>query len=310
MKYFACTMGRRFACALSVALVACGGGGGAGEVEDEVLGPTPGASQAFHADTPFSQYRPGLTLQALGGYPELIAISDSVGLIGSSPVLGSPLRFGKVDDPKGKLIKGVVRKVLRLAMRDDDPATAGSTAIRVDAVLPNGSVDKDTTYWTAFEVYVPSNTYGADDYTTLVNVHPNDSEPKGNWAFALERGQFSYVRSDPNNRLNTYVRISATDAPPDTWLKVIVKFRLSNSSAGLNQTWINKGSGLVQVVNDSGANSPVTGGDYMKMAFYNYSWLANYGDHARPQRELFYRSVLSPIKDVGQTAAQIAALLV
>ena len=250
------------------------------------------------ADVPFAQMSSGNNMQLMGDYPRLQDIPEATGYVGSDTVLGSRMRFGKVNDPAG-----ASRKVFRHAMRSSDPYTAGSVN-RVDMMPPGQNISKDVTYWAAWDMYLPSNTYFANDWTTLVNLHPGGSANYGNWSMQINKGQLVFAKgSVPPSTQNTYWNATSTPLA-DQWIRVVVKFRMSTSNSGLLQLWVNGN----QMVNDTGANTPDVGGDYVKMAFYNYSWAGGYGDSSRPEREMFYGQ-FHIVQDSGHTATQVSALL-
>jgi hypothetical protein len=219
------------------------------------------------------------------------------GVYGSGTVLGNALRFGKVNDPKGS-----GRKVFRHALKmPDDPTTA--CCHRVDLMPPNNAIAKETVYWVVFDMLLPANTYYAGDYTRLANIHTGDSG-SGNWGLQIAKGQLRATKVDPIQSRVIYWDLDTASPLADRWIDVVAKFRLSTGSTGILQIWING----KQLVNDTGPNSPSVGGDYAKMAFYNYSFVNGYGDTSRPEREMFYGSY-HIVRDAGYTYEQVAALL-
>jgi hypothetical protein len=236
--------------------------------------------------------------QLLGTYPAFSTMTDP-GVNGSGTVLGNPLRFGRVDDPKGNN-----RKVFRHAMKIGDPFTAGNV-YRVDVMPPNNTVEQDVVYWLAWDMLLPSNTYFANDDQTLVNVHPGNSGGSATWQISSNRynggSGMTYIRATAGAGPLVVQPISQNNAPPDTWLKVVAKFRLSSTSSGFATVWING----VQVVNDSGPNTAPGSGDYVKMAFYQVS---DFTDSSRSEREMFYGQ-MHIVRDAGHTFEQISTLL-
>jgi hypothetical protein len=237
----------------------------------------------------------GGNLQACETYPSLSSLDEATGFTcpGNGAVLGSAMRFGKVSDPKGS-----GRKVFRHAMKSSDPYTAGNVH-RVDVMPPGQNLSKGVDYWVAWEMYLPSNTYFANDYSTLMNIHTGAGGISGNFGVGMDKGVLEI------NRNTNYAAFALTPTPlPDQWVKMMVQFRLSTGSDGYIRAWVNG----TQTVNANGANTPSDGGDYVKMAFYNYSWGGGYGDNSRPEREMFYGRFYI-IKDAGYTAQQVGALL-
>jgi len=199
---------------------------------------------------------------------------------------------------------GGARKVFRHAMKIGDPFTAGNV-YRVDVMPPNNTVEQGVVYWLAWDMRIPSNTYFANDNQTLVNIHPGNSGSIATWQINSNRynggSGMTYIRATAGGNPLVYQNISQENAPPDTWLKVVAKFRLSSTSSGFATVWING----VQVVDDSGPNTAPGSGDYVKMAFNQVS---DFSDTSRPERELFYGQ-MHIVRDAGYTLDEISTLL-
>lgn len=265
-----------------------------------VVTPPPGGSiptqTTLSARLPFSSYPNGITVQNCGNFPPLNQTSESAGIVSpcTGTVLGKAMRFGKVDDPKGS-----GRKVFRHALKASDPQT-GPGVHRVDIIPPNAGISLGTTYWLVWDMLLPANTYTANDWTTLVNIHPGGSV--GSVGVQINKGQLTAVTQTSSG--NTYWNLTSTSLA-DQWIQMAVKVRLASDSSGLLQIWVNG----VQKVNHSGATAPSgASGDYVKLAFYNYSFGGGIGDMSRPEREMFYGS-FHVVRDAGYTLAQVTALL-
>ena len=304
-------------------MAACGGGsassadlGGSGSVAAATTPPTtstttaPVSSPAPTATTLSIATQGGVTaavpmaqlggnVQLLGTYPTLNTIPEA-GIYGSGNVLGSALRFGKIDDPTG-----ANRKVFRYALSINDPDTAG-TVKRVDTIPPNSSILKDTVYWSAMEVYIPANTYTANDSSVIADIHIGASCCSGNWGLQLNKGVFQIAKTWDNGsgEQSTWTTVSP-QPPADKWLKIIVQWKAN--ATGANGAFIKAWVNGVQVYNDTGPNTVPGGGDYAKFGYYNYT-ISNGGDTSRPEREVFWRSYYL-VKDAGYTLEQVTAVL-
>lgn len=241
----------------------------------------------------------GGNIQLLGTYPSLNTVPET-GINGVGNVLGSPLRFGKVPDPTGS-----GRTVLRYALSINDPDTAG-TVKRVDTVAPNGSILKDTIYWAVMEVFIPANTYFANDSSVFSDIHIGANCCSGNWGLQLNKGVFQIAKTwdSGSGEQSTWTTVSP-QPPADKWLKIIVQWKAN--ATGANGAFIKAWVNGVQVYNDTGPNTVPGGGDYAKFGYYNYT-ISNGGDTSRPEREVFWRSYYL-VKDAGYTLAQVTALL-
>jgi hypothetical protein len=251
---------------------------------------------------PFAQ-DPGAQVQVLGTYPQINTLSEP-GINGTGNVLGSPLRFGRVADPTGS-----GRMVFRHAVSLSDPETAGAGVRRVDLVVPNGTLAKDTVYWSAMEVYIPENSYSAADNSDIAAIHIGASCCSANWELQIDHGQFEIAKTagdTGSGGQSTWTNVSKTDAPSDTWLKIIVQYKLSavSTTGAFIKVWING----KQVYNDTGANSSPLSGDYAKFGYYAAGMANPGGDTSRPERELFWRSYYL-VKDAGYSLDQVTALL-
>jgi hypothetical protein len=102
------------------------------------------------------------------------------------------------------------------------------------------------------------------------------------------------------------VWFTPTQPPADTWLKVVVEYKLDHT--GANGAFINVWINGNQVLADTGPNTVAATGDYAKFGYYNFSLNSSGGgDQSRPQREMFWRSYYL-VKDAGYSLAQITAL--
>lgn len=284
---------------------ATGGGGGGGG------GIVPSPLVALDSRIPFANYvsvtQPltgtQVTVQFDGSFfPDLSSCPESGGFAPfSGSVLGNAMRFGKMTDPlTGKVC-------FRCAMRSTDPKEASNNnAQRVDLVMPaTGFMTQGVTYWDAWDVIIPNHTYLAQQQLALFDIHPGGSI--GAVGLVLINGAMSNVCQPPSGP-NRYTAISQTNAPYDTRLKIVRSLRLSGTSSGFCNIWIDKGAGLVLAAADTGANM-VAGdtGAYSKCAFY-FSSVGGI-DPARPEQEIRWFTQLSPIADAGHTKEQIAAML-
>jgi Polysaccharide lyase len=239
-------------------------------------------------------------VQLLGTYPLLNSVKEA-GINGNGTVLGSPLRYGKVRDPTG-----ANRQVFRHALRYDDPDTAGAVK-RVDIEVPNGKIAKDTVYWSAMEVYIPSNTYTAMDNSTIAAIHIGANCCSGNWELQLNKSVFQIAKTWDSGAGEQTKWFTPPQPPADRWLKIIVQWKAN--AVGANGAFINVWINGDQVLADTGPNTVPGPGDYAKFGYYNFTLNANGGgDQSRPQREIFWRSYYL-VKDNGYTLEQVAALL-
>lgn len=250
------------------------------------------------ATTPMAQMTGG-NIQLLGTYPALPTVPET-GINGVGNVLGSPLRFGKVPDPTG-----ANRQVFRYALSINDPDTAGPVK-RVDTIPPGSTIQKDTIYWSAMEVYIPSNTFYANDDSTFSDVHVGANCCSGNWALQLNKGLFKISKTWNSGSGEQSQFFTPTQQPPaDQWLKIIVQWKAN--ATGANGAFLNVWINGAQVLADTGPNTVPGGGDYAKFGYYNWT-ISNGGDTSRPGREVFWRSYYL-VKDAGYTLNQIVALL-
>jgi hypothetical protein len=238
--------------------------------------------------------------QLLGEYPLLDTIPES-GISYSNTVLGSALRYGKVADPSG-----ANRQVFRHALRYDDPDTAGDV-LRVDIEVPNGQLQKDTVYWSAMEVYIPSNTYTAADNSTIAAIHGGSDTGSANWELQLNSGTFQITKTFDSGSGPQTTWFTPTQPPADQWLKIVVQYKLD--ATGANGAFINVWINGNQVLADTGPNTVPAGGDYAKFGYYNFSLNSSGGgDQSRPEREMFWRSY-NLVQDAGYTLDQVSSLL-
>lgn len=240
----------------------------------------------------------GGNVQLIGTYPTLKTVPES-GINGRGTVLGSPLRFGRVKDPTG-----ANRMVFRHALKSTDPDTAGSVR-RVDILLSNGGVPKDTIYWSAMELYIPDNTYKANDNSSLATIHIGANCCSGNWGLQLNRGVFQIVKTWDSGSGERSQWFTPAQPPADEWLKIVVQWKAN--ATGANGAFLNVWINGKQVLADTGPNTVPGGGDYVKFGYYNWT-ISNGGDTSRPEREVFWRSYYL-VKDSGYTLDQVAALL-
>lgn len=253
------------------------------------------------AESPLSQL--GGTVQVCNWYPKLSTLREPGYSNCPGSVLGSPLRFGRVADPKDPN-----RMVFRHAVKISDPQTAGNVQ-RVDVVPAAGNLPKDTVYWAAMEVLVPANTFYANDASSLAVIHVGGACCSGNWGLQLNRGKFTIAKTwdlgEGAGEENKWF-VPTTQPQADQWNKVVVQWKPNHTGANgaFLRVWING----VQVLDDTGPNTVPGGGDYPKFGYYNWSWGNGAGDYTRPEREVFFRSY-HLIKDAGYTLEKVTALL-
>jgi hypothetical protein len=308
--------------------------------------PPPGSPTllaSVNAGLPFASM-PNQTIQLLGGSRSLPTINDATGVTGVGTITGpatlgaSTLRFGKITDPVNP-----GRQVFYHAAKLSDGATFfhnGRVDFELDPV--GGAIQKSgTTYWIAFENYIPASLIGSSGNANVMDIH-NSTPPStvfGPFSLTYTSGIFPNpgisvitawsTQSDPGlpgyndnefypwtsnnpgfpgNALTLGNSMTYGAYPTDQWVKWVFKYRGDpTGTTGLLQAWMTVGGVTTQVLNlnniQIGTAPQGYPTDYLKFGFDQY------GDGGGVNgRWALYRSGYL-FQDNGNTEPQIRALM-
>lgn len=235
------------------------------------------------------------------------------GLLGTTQVGGSLVRFGKTADAQT-----LSRKALKITLDPNDELTAGSH--RCEIAFPgsaDGGIPRGQAFWHAFSVKIPD-WRSTTDEQALAQWHAGDTSGgmlpvytllvRGNTIRLVLRYDSSAIPS--RTSAQTVVAWSMDGWTPGVWMNFVTQALISTDStkAPFVKTWMN-GKQIVAYSGPVGYNQP-TVNQYAKHGIYHWVDEFNPWDMTVPTRSISLRHPVI-VRDVTKkyTLTQVTNLL-